>query len=78
MWPLEINEYLFLSDVDKVEILVHNDKIETWKSKSKLWGGVWTGLTFVFASIFATLTEESIKHVSKPWLYVGIFGSYSM
>lgn len=78
LWPLEISEYLFRADTDKVRILTHNDQLDEWKSRSKFWGGVFSGLTFVLASIFGTLTDEAIGFVSKPWVYVGAFGSYSM
>mmetsp|Transcript_26043 Transcript_26043/g.34850 ORF Transcript_26043/g.34850 Transcript_26043/m.34850 type:complete len:132 (+) Transcript_26043:539-934(+) len=59
-WPLEISSYLFRTDEDKVMILSQNDQLDEWKSTAKLWGGIFSGMTFVFASMFSTLTEESI------------------
>ena len=59
-WPLEISSYLFRTDEEKAMILTHNNQLEEWKSASTLWGGIFTGLTFVLASAFATLTDESI------------------
>ena len=78
LWPLEVNAYLFKTDREKAMVLAHNDTLDEYKSSCLLWGSVFTGITFIFATAFASLTADALQYISKPWFYVGAFGSYSV
>ena len=66
LWPLEINNYLFKEDDDKVKILAYFSKdsnkqnLERWADKSLVWGGVLAVASFISASVVGTLNEATL------------------
>ena len=83
LWPLEINTYLYKTDVEKVKILNHQTASATqtnlarWSDKSILWGSIFTAVTFLSATVVASLSDEALSFVMLPWFYVINFGAYA-
>lgn len=85
LWPLEINTYLFKTDDDKVKILNHSPALNNdetnmarWNDKTKLWGSIFSVVTFLAATVVASLSDESLELFVMPWFYVGTFAAYAV
>ena len=49
-----------------------------WNDKTKLWGSIFTVVTFLAATVVASLSDEALELFVMPWFYVGTFAAYAV
>ena len=75
LWPLEMSEYLYRPNAQKINFVTDQNQYDEWLQRSLIWGSITGGFGFILIIFFLSLRNVP-DYIDTPWFYVLEMFSY--